>query len=136
MGWRTQDARGTMLLDKSFLIDALTDSKRQVPALCPGIDRGERMSIPSVVLYEWLRGPRSTQELVAQDVLLPSKRAIDFGPEEARVAASLYQRVGRPRSREIDLAIAACAIVHVAEVGTLNQNDIDDISGLHVWCPR
>ena len=94
------------------------------------------MLIPTVVLYEWLRGPRSTQEVLAQEALWPSREAIAFGPEEARVAASLYRQVARPRSREMDLTIAACAIVHEAELWKLNPKDFDDIPGLHVRWPH
>ena len=46
------------------------------------------------------------------------------------MAARLYARVRRARGREIDLAIAACAIVHEASLWTLNRSDFADISGL------
>ena len=44
--------------------------------------------------------------------------------------SELYRRLRRPRHREIDLAIAACAIVHGAELWTLNPQDFRDIPGL------
>ena len=89
---------------------------------------GERVSLPSVVLYEWLRGPRSIDELEAQELLFPSVEALAFGAEEARRAAELYQGVGRPRGREIDLAIAATALCNDAQLWTLNRRDFTDLS--------
>ena len=90
------------------------------------------MAVSTLVLYEWLRGPRVPQELKAQEGLFPSKAAIPFGPDEAAVAAQLYMTVSRPRGREIDLAIAACAIVRSAELWTLNPADFRDLAGLRL----
>jgi predicted nucleic acid-binding protein len=42
----------------------------------------------------------------------------------------LYARLGRARGREIDLAIAACALAHGASLWTLNENDFTDIPDL------
>jgi predicted nucleic acid-binding protein len=90
------------------------------------------MAVPALVLFEWLRGPRVPQELKAQEALFPSGTAIPFGPDEAMVAAQLYKTVSRPRRREIDLAIAACAIVRSAELWTLNPADFRDLKGLRL----
>ena len=53
-------------------------------------------------------------------------------PLEAATAARLYQSVKRPRGREVDLAIAACAIAWEARLWTLNRNDFKDIPGLEL----
>lgn len=92
-----------------------------------------RIVIPTLVLYEWLRGPRGPEELAVQEAVLPAAEALPFGPEEARTAAALYRRVGRPRGREIDLAIAACAIVWDATIWTLNRADFEDIPGVRLF---
>ena len=47
------------------------------------------MGVPSLVLYEWLRGPRVPAELSAQEALFPSAGAVPFGPEEASLAVKL-----------------------------------------------
>ena len=83
-------------------------------------------------MYEWLRGPRLTEELAAQEALFPSDSAIPFGFAEAAVSAQLYRSVRRPRGREIDLAIAAYAISRQAELWTLNASDFADIPGLRL----
>jgi predicted nucleic acid-binding protein len=83
-----------------------------------------------MVLYEWLRGPRLPEELRFQERLFPREQAIPFGAREAALAANLYKRVPRARGREIDLAIAATAIVRDATVWTLNPSDFKDIDDL------
>jgi predicted nucleic acid-binding protein len=88
--------------------------------------------LPTLVLYEWLRGPRITEELEAQAALFPAGEAIPFGPDEAALAAHLYRRVARARGREIDLAIAACAIAWSAELWTLNRKDFADVPSLRL----
>ncbi len=99
------------------------------------IARGERIILATLVLYEWLRGPRLPEELAAQEALFPRDAAIPFGPAEAAKAAELYTSVRSPRGREIDLAIAACALTWNATLWTLNINDFGDIPDLEVARP-
>lgn len=122
-----------ILLHTSVLIDALTGGRRSAPALRDVIQSGERVAIPSLVLYEWQRGPRRTEELAAQEALWPSGTAIAFGPAEAAAAATLYRSVRAPRGREIDLAIAACAIAWNAALWTLNNKDFRSVPGLALY---
>lgn len=124
-----------ILLDTSVLIDSLSGSKRSAPALRGAIEKGERILVPALVMYEWLRGPRLPQELAAQEALFPSESAAPFGPQEAALSAKLYRALRRPRGREIDLAIAACAISREAELWTLNRADFRDIPGLRLSPP-
>ncbi len=124
-----------IVLDTSVIIDSLTGPKRSAEVLRRWIAGGERLLIPALVLYEWLRGPRMQQELAAQEALFPGRLALPFGPPEAAVAAELYRAVRRPRGRELDLAIAACAIVRDAELWTLNSADFRDLPGLRLRLP-
>lgn len=117
-------------LDTTALIDALTGDRRSLPRLRQAIDRGERVLVSTLVLYEWLRGPRRPEELADQELLFPSESAVAFGPSEAAAAARLYKHVKRARGREIDLAIAACAIAQKSALWTLNREDFADIPGL------
>jgi predicted nucleic acid-binding protein len=97
---------------------------------------GEPILLPALVLYEWLRGPRLLEELTAQESLFPSDAAIPFGREDAIVSADLYRAVSRARTREVDLAIAACAMVRGAQLWTLNHVDFQDVPGLRLYAPR
>lgn len=117
-----------IVLDTSVLIDALAGGAGGSRARLRGaLERGERLLMPSLVLYEWLRGPRAPEELEAQEALFPAASALAFGADEAAVAARLYASVVRPRGSELDLAIAAHAVARDAELWTLN---VEDFAGL------
>ena len=121
-----------IVLDTSVLIDSLTGPKRLAPALRRAIEKGERMLLPSLVLYEWLRGPRLPAEIAAQEALFPSDNAIAFGPREAALSADLYRGLRRARGREIDIAIAVVAILRDASLWTLNTADFTGIPDLRL----
>ena len=125
-----------ILLDTSALIDSLCAPHTSAPHLRAALERGERILVPTLVLFEWLRGPRVPQELAAQEALFPGESSIPFGPDEARVAAGLYRVVAGARGRELDIAIAACAVSLQAELWTLNMDDFSDIPQLRVSRPR
>lgn len=122
-----------ILLDTSVLIEAMGFDGPTRVTLRAAIAEGRRVGLPALVLYEWLRGPRTQPELDAQGALLPSDQAVPFGAHEASVAADLYRAVSRPRGRELDLAIAATAISWSASLWTLNRRDFADVPGLDVW---
>jgi predicted nucleic acid-binding protein len=121
-----------ILLDTSVLIDALTGPRRSARRLRVAIERGERILLSTLVLYEWLRGPRREEEIAAQEALFPGASAVAFGQDEASLAARLYQTVRSPRGREIDLAIAACALTQLAALWTLNPRDFSDVPHLRL----
>ena len=110
----------------------MTGPRRSLDKLIRLTDQGHRLAISSVVLYEWLRGPRTKSDLDAQEALLPSEQAVNFGPAEAAAAARLYKTVPKARGREIDLAVAAAAIANGAAMLTLNPEDFRDLPGLRL----
>lgn len=122
------------VLDTSILIEAVSVAEDSpIPArLRRFITSGERLAVPSLVFYEFLRGPRRTEEIAFQNALFPLERALVFGPFEAQLSANLCRTVRRGRGREIDLAIASCAIAHEAALWTLNVRDFADIPGLRL----
>lgn len=122
-------------LDTSVLVDALTGPARLGPELRDAVRRGERVRISTLVLCEWLRGPRTDAERHLQVRLFPPDEAVPFDPAAASRAAALYRTVKRPRGREIDLAIAACAIEQHAALWTLNPGDFRDVPGLILHDP-
>jgi predicted nucleic acid-binding protein len=122
-------------LDTSVLIDALTGPKRSADALRELMTGSHPIAVSSIVLFEWLRGPRRDEEVEAQEALFPSADAAPFSFLEARIASRLYKTVRRPRGREGDLAVAACALSNSASLWTLNNKDFRDIPDLELWRP-
>ncbi len=89
--------------------------------------------VDALTVYEWLRGPRLQEELAIREALFPRESTIAFGVEEALGASELCRRVRNPRGREVDLAIAACAMTHDAALWTLNATEFRDIPGLRLY---
>ena len=121
-------------LDTSLLIHAWSHPERQA-LVGDAIAHGDRLNISSLVLYEWLRGPRSPEELALTDAFFPPDSVIPFDDLAARLAARLYRTMPRAKPRQADLAIAACAISHDAALWTLNPADFEDIPELTLYQP-
>ena len=117
-------------LDTSALIGALTGAKRSEPRLREFLESGERVHLSTLALFEWRRGPRQPEEIKDQEDLFPTDQASPFASPEAWIAADLYRKIKRPRGREIDIGIAACAIANNAGLWTLNPDDFKDIPDL------
>lgn len=120
-------------LDTSVLVDALTGPRRSLAALEQVVSRGHVIASSSLALYEWLRGPRTAEELEDQEAIVPLDAARVFGAAESRRAAALYRAVKRARGRDMDIAIAACAIEHGAHLWTLNPAHFRDLPGVELF---
>ena len=117
-------------LDTSILIEALDiepDLFRR-PS-----ERGDKLVISTLVLYEWLRRPRSAEQIELLEAVFPPERMVAFDEKVAHLAAQIYRQVKRARAREVDIAIAACAIEHGAAMWTLNRKDFEDIPDLSLY---
>ena len=122
-----------IVADTSVLIGALTGSRQALPKLRMTLKRGHRIRLPSLVLFEWWRRPRTPGELATQEALFPSEQAIVLGQKEAVLAANLYRTVSRPRARAVDIAIAARTMANHAQLWTQNVRDFEDIPGLELY---
>jgi predicted nucleic acid-binding protein len=120
-------------LDTSVLVDAFTGARRSMAALRRATASRDVTTFATLVLYEWLRGPRTGDETQAVDAFFASDVLAEFGRREAERAASLYQHVKGARQRQADLAIAACAIEHGARLWTLNRADFRGVPGLALY---
>lgn len=122
-------------LDTSVLVDALTGRRRSFPSLERTVALGHVIAASALVLYEWRRGPRTPAELADQEALLPAVESREFGPAEALRAAHVYRSLTRARGRDMDIAIAACALEHGAQLWTLNRDDFRDMPALTLFEP-
>jgi predicted nucleic acid-binding protein len=122
-------------LDTSVLVDAFTGQRRSLGHIVSATAASEVITFSALVHYEWLRGPRTQAEADAVRQLFGADTIVAFGEREASRAASLYRAVGRARQRQADLAIAACAIEHDAQLWTLNVADFDGIPDLTLYRP-
>lgn len=122
-------------LDTSVLVDALSGPRRSLAALERTVVSGHVIATSALALYEWLRGPRTAGEIEDQEALIPSADARAFGPVEAARAVSIYRALKRARGRDMDIAIAACALEHGARLWTLNAADFKDLPGLKLYTP-
>ena len=86
----------------------------------------------AVAFYEFSRGPRTPTQLARAEVFLGEDGVVPLTGEIARRAADLFRRLGRPRRRANDVAIAATAMARGAELWTRNARDFRDIPGLTV----
>lgn len=117
-------------LDTSVLIDALTGPRRSMPELRRVVADGIHVGVSALALYEWRRGPRTEMELAIEAALLGPDVIAAFAEVEASLAADICRRLRRARGRELDIAIAACALSRWAILWTLNRADFRDIPGL------
>lgn len=120
-------------LDTSVLVDAFAGSRRSLAGVRAATADGDVLTFSTLVLYEWLRGPRVQTETATVFQFFELQELPIFGAPEARRAASLYVRVKGARRRQADLAIAACAIEHGAHFWTLNRADFADVPGLTLY---
>jgi predicted nucleic acid-binding protein len=123
----------TIHLDTSVLIDALTGPRRSLEALERTVAAGHVIGLSTLVLYEWRRGSRTEEELTWQEALVPSAHARVFGEIAAVTAAGMYRRLKRARGRDMDIAIAACAVADGARLWTLNPDDFRDLPGVELF---
>ena len=122
-----------VLVDTSVLIDAFCGERRSLAVMADIIERGDLLMLTTVVVYQWRRGPRLPQEVKDQELLIPTAKAVPFEIDDALLSAELYKLVSRPRGREADLTIAACAIRRGARLWTLNPRDFSDIPRLQLF---
>lgn len=106
-----------IILDTTVLVTALTGPRSALPALTKAFERFVRVTVPTLVLYEWLRGPRHEADLAFQEELLPVADALEFGAEEAAEAGRVYRSIKNPRRRQVDIGIAAHALSTMRRCG-------------------
>src|SRR3989442_756790 len=77
-------------LDTSVFIDVFSGEKPLAPRLRELLDRGERVSFSTLVLFEWRRGPRMPEKIAAQEALFRSEGNGFAGWEQRLLSSNFF----------------------------------------------
>ena len=108
-------------LDTSFLIWALNVGTPEDRKLREWVGAGETLSVSTVAWAEFLCGPLDESEIALADQIVGQRS--DFTPDQAAIAARLFNESGRRRGSLIDCMIAAAALTDGAPIATRNMAD-------------
>lgn len=108
-------------LDTSFLIRALNVGTPEDRKLREWVGAGETLSVSTVAWAEFLCGPLDESEIALADQIVGQRS--DFTPDQAAIAARLFNESGRRRGSLIDCVIAAAALADGAPIATRNAAD-------------
>ncbi len=117
-------------LDTDFLLKALSGAGPERDLLRAISDSAVEIEISALAWYEFCRGPRSPEQEAVARSYLEASGVIEFDEHLAAQAADLFRRLGSPRRRAFDIAIAATAIARDAWLLTGNARDYSGIEGL------
>jgi predicted nucleic acid-binding protein len=108
-------------LDANYLIGGTSHDRPESGHLLRWIDDGEIFCTPAPAWYEFLCGPAKIEDVAAMSDLV-GERIVPFDSTAAALAAELFNNIGRPRTRRVDVMIAAIAILQGAKLATLNSD--------------
>lgn len=108
-------------LDTSFLIRALIPGTPEETKLRGWLGEGNVLAMSSVAWAEFLCGPLGNIDRELADRFIERRR--DFTPDQAALAALLFNESGRRRAMIIDCMIGAAALADDAPIATSNEGD-------------
>lgn len=108
-------------LDTNYIVGAVTPGSPESAQLQVWLSSGEIVSVSSIAWAEFLCGPLSSASAAAARAFVPTPEP--FLPEDAEMAADLYNATGRRKGSLADCMIAAAAIRHKADLATANRSD-------------
>ncbi len=120
----------TYHLDTDFLIKAVYSRGAERDLLREIADSTAAIEISAIAWYEFCRGPRTPEQLAVARAFVEEDGVIAFDDDLAGHAADLFRRLGSPRKRAADLAIATTALARRARLLTANTRDYSGIEGL------
>lgn len=108
-------------LDTNYLIGAVTPGSLESAPLQVWLSAGEIVNVCSIAWAEFLCGPLSNASAATARAFVPTPEP--FLPEDAEIAADLYNATARRKGSLADCMIAAAAIRHNADLATANRSD-------------
>ncbi|MEP6821816.1 MAG: PIN domain-containing protein [Chthoniobacterales bacterium] len=109
-------------LDTNYLIGGISEGRPESAHLQTWFEAGERFFTAAPAWYEFLCGPVTEEQVATMQAFLGAG-ILSFDPEQAEIAARLFNAVKRPRRLRVDAMIAATAIAAGGRLATLNTED-------------
>ena len=117
-------------LDTDFMLKAIGIKGPEQTLLRRLSNSAAAIEISAIAWYEFCRGPRVPEQEALARSYLESDGIIPFDEAVAARAADLFRRLGSPRKRAADVAIAATALSRGARLLSANTRDYSGIEGL------
>lgn len=119
-------------LDTDFLIYALSVNGPERRRLHELAASDAALEISAVAWYEFVRGPRTAEQLAVARSFFSTDGVVPFSEEVAEAAAEVFRSLGAPRRRSADVAIGVTAARRKAVLLTRNAPDFAGIPHLEL----
>jgi predicted nucleic acid-binding protein len=123
-------------LDTDFLVRALASQGPERRRLFELAASRAEMQMSSLAWYEFVRGPRSPEQVAVARSLFEDDGIIPFSDDLAELAAETFRQLGSPRRRSADIAIGITALEMNARLLSCNADDFAGIPSLKVEAVR
>jgi len=120
----------TYHLDTDFLIHAVSRRGPEWRKLREILLTDALLEMSAVAWYEFCRGPRTPEQIATARALFGDEGIVAFDERLSEQAGQEFRRLGQPRKRAADIAIAVIAVSQSATLLTRNRSDFSDITGL------
>ncbi len=117
-------------LDTDFLVKALFARGPERTLLRKISDSDAEIEMSAIAWYEFCRGPRRPEQEALARSFLEADGVVPFDEKLAASAADVFRRLGSPRKRAADVAIAVTALGRDARLLSGNTRDYSGIDGL------
>ena len=118
--------------DTDFLVHALSKRGPERKLLDRLAESDAVLEVSAIAWYEFCRGPRSPEQVAVARSLFGSDGIVPFSETIVNYAAEEFRRLGQPRKRAADIAIAVTARECKATLVTRNVRDFADVDRLVV----
>jgi predicted nucleic acid-binding protein len=123
-------------IDTDFLVYALATSGPERMRLRALAATDAVLEISTIAWYEFCRGPRTPEQIAVARAVFGEGGIIPFTEDLAEVAADHFRRLGSPRKRAADIAVAVSALYRDAVLLTRNVRDFSGVEGLRMEKPE
>jgi len=119
-------------LDTDFLIYALSNAGPERKQLLALAESDAEIQISSIAWYEFVRGPRTPDQISIARSFFFEDGIIPFSEALASLSGEIFRQLGSPRRKSADIPIGVTAAAMDAVLLTRNSNDFAGIPDLKV----